>query len=148
MRKTSAVLVAVGLSLLVLGLVGCSKKKEASEAPAAGNTPASTINAVLALKGDANAGKTVFANSCITCHGVEGKGGIPNPGSTDGTIPELKPIDEEFGTAPAIVKVLEEGSKPEGEKVEKEMPAFGQEKSLTDQQMADVTAYILSINGK
>ena len=70
------------------------------------------------------------------------------PGSTDGTIPELKPIDEGFSSTASMDKVIEHGALPEGDSPEKKMPAFGDEKSLTPQQIADVIAYVQSINTK
>src|SRR5262245_51843076 len=48
----------------------------------------------LALTGDATKGQQIFVDNCKKCHGDEGKGGVDNPGSTDGTVPPLNPIDE------------------------------------------------------
>jgi mono/diheme cytochrome c family protein len=98
------------------------------------------------LTGDAEAGKAVFIKSCVVCHGVEGGGGVPNAGSKDAVIPELRPIDEGFASVASMDKVIEHGSLPEGDSVEKKMPAFGDAKTLTPQQIADVIAYVRSIN--
>jgi hypothetical protein len=46
------------------------------------------------LTGNAVAGKLVFENNCSVCHMPAGVGGHPNPGSDDGTVPTLNPIDE------------------------------------------------------
>jgi len=34
------------------------------------------------LTGDEKAGAQVFTTNCVKCHGLEGKGGVKNPGST------------------------------------------------------------------
>jgi mono/diheme cytochrome c family protein len=45
-------------------------------------------------------------------------------------------------------KVIEHGALPEGDSPEKKMPAFGDEKMLTPQKIADVIAYVQSLNRK
>ncbi len=47
----------------------------------------------LDLKGDAAAGAEVYSANCVACHGLEGVGGVVNPGSADGVVPALNPID-------------------------------------------------------
>jgi len=39
------------------------------------------------LQGDAIAGAELFEEKCSVCHGKQGLGNVPNPGSLDGTIP-------------------------------------------------------------
>jgi alcohol dehydrogenase (cytochrome c) len=76
-----------------------------------------------AAKGDATAGKTVFANSCATCHGADGHGGNGGPDLTG--IPSAKNRNR------VVAEVLNGGGG---------MPAFkGQ---LTPKQIADVAAYV------
>ena len=106
----------------------------------------------LNLAGDPKAGALVFAANCTPCHNQAGHGGVANPGSTDGTVPALNPID------PALVdkdpKVfaynldlfITHGSTPAGDKPTLSMPAWGDQKKLTDQQIADVIAYVMSLN--
>jgi mono/diheme cytochrome c family protein len=81
-------------------------------------------------------------------------GGVANPGSTDGTVPPLNPID---GTlidpdpkvyATNLDLFLEHGSTPEGPSPKQTMPAWGDDKKLTAQQIADVIAYLISLNSK
>ncbi len=55
--------------------------------------PAITQN----LKGDPVNGAKLFAANCAKCHGEQGIGEILNPGSAEGTIPALNPVDEEMG---------------------------------------------------
>ncbi|HEX9012968.1 MAG TPA: c-type cytochrome [Anaerolineaceae bacterium] len=108
--------------------------------------------AAVTLTGDATKGQATFTSICAACHGPEGKQGIANPGSNDGTVPTLNPID------PGLVNVdpkifaqqidlfIEHGSTPEGPNPATKMPAFGDTKILTAQQIADVIAYVISLN--
>jgi mono/diheme cytochrome c family protein len=99
-----------------------------------------------------DAGKKVYEANCAMCHGAEGAGGIPNPGSTDGTVPELNPIDPtlvstDYKTfATNLDLFLEHGSTPEGPNPIMNMPAWGDKGLLTPQQIADVIAYVISLN--
>jgi S-disulfanyl-L-cysteine oxidoreductase SoxD len=108
--------------------------------------------AALDLTGDPNSGKQIFAANCRTCHAAEGKGGNPNPGSSDGTIPALNPIDPTIVNADPKVFAynvdlfIEHGSTPDGPNPIISMLAWGDKKLLTPQQIADVIAYIISLN--
>jgi mono/diheme cytochrome c family protein len=108
--------------------------------------------AAVSLKGDVNSGKQIFATNCQTCHNTEGKGNIPNLGSADGTVPALNPIDPTLINsdtkvfATNIDLFLEHGSTPEGPGPTFSMPAWGDKKALTPQQIADVIAYVISLN--
>jgi quinohemoprotein ethanol dehydrogenase len=74
-------------------------------------------------KGDATAGKTVFENNCVSCHGADGHGGNGGPDLT--SIPDAKNVKR------VTSQVLNGGGG---------MPAFkGQ---LTTKQIADVAAYV------
>lgn len=104
------------------------------------------------LQGDATAGKAVFEANCVKCHAEEGKGGVANPGSDDGTVPPLKPIDETLVSADYkafatnLDLFIEHGSTPAGSSPVFTMPAWGDTKKLTPQQIADVIAYVISLN--
>ena len=106
------------------------------------------------LKGDAAAGAVVFKNECVKCHGEEGKGGVENPGATEATVPGINPLDPEFVStdpkefATKIDLFIEHGATPEGDNPAKVMTAFGDEGKLTPQQIADVIAYVISLNQK
>ena len=104
------------------------------------------------LTGNSTAGQAVFVASCQKCHGDQGQGGVSNPGSTDGTVPGLNPIDGTLRSSDPVVYAtnldlfIEHGSTPGGDKPQLTMPAWGDQKKLTDQQIADVIAYLMSAN--
>lgn len=142
----------------------------ATESPSAtaANTPAATdtVAAVeiarpsnaggaglaVTLTGNADTGKQLFTANCALCHNVEGKGGLPNPGSSDGTVPPLNPIDPSLVSADSRVfgynldLFLEHGSTPAGTNPTLKMPAWGDDKKLLPQQIADLIAYVMSLN--
>jgi ubiquinol-cytochrome c reductase cytochrome b subunit len=103
--------------------------------------------------GSADHGAILFESACPSCHGPRGTGKVVNPGSTDGTIPPLNPIDrDEFSPDPKtfVEKIdlfIQHGSRPEGTNPQFSMPPFGDTNALTQQQIADLEAYILSLNG-
>ena len=113
-----------------------------------GPGPAITQN----LAGDVTAGEKVFVDNCQKCHGEKGAKGIDNPGSTDGTVPNLNPIDETIKNddpkvfATNVDLFVEHGSTPEGDNPKNVMDAWGDKGKLTPQQIADVIAYIISLN--
>lgn len=121
--------------------------------PSNGNTTAGPAIAQK-LKGDPTAGDKVFVDNCKKCHGDQGKGGVANPGSADGTIPPLGPVDdpaafrsnnpEQF--ALVLDLFIEHGSTPEGNSPKEVMDAWGDKGKLTPQQIADVIAYVMTLN--
>jgi mono/diheme cytochrome c family protein len=110
--------------------------------------PGESVN----LKGDVAAGAQIFSANCVACHGLEGVGGVPNPGSADGTVPPLNPIDPllkdpDYKTfAVNLDLFLQHGSMPAGPSPVFTMPAWGDLGALTQQQIADVIAYLISLN--
>ncbi len=104
------------------------------------------------LTGDATAGKAVFAENCVRCHAQEGKGGVSNPGSDDGTVPPLNPIDSTLVStnyktfATNLDLFVEHGSTPSGPSPILSMPDWGDSGKLTPQQIANVIAYVISLN--
>ena len=105
------------------------------------------------LKGSSSSGVEIFAANCQICHAAQGKGGNPNPGSSDGTIPALNPIDPTIANADYktfatnVDLFVEHGSTPDGTNPTFSMPAWGDKKLLSPQQIADVIAYVVSLNG-
>jgi mono/diheme cytochrome c family protein len=106
------------------------------------------------LKGDPAEGEKIYVANCIPCHNTQGQGGILNPGSDDGTVPALNPIDPtlisgNYSTfAYNIDLFIQHGSTPAGSNPTLKMPAWGDENKLTQQNIADVIAYLISLNKK
>ncbi len=105
------------------------------------------------MTGDVGRGMVAFGQNCAVCHGPEGVLGIPNPGSDDGSVPDLNPIDPTIANPnPSIFAVnvdlfIEHGSVPAGPSPRIIMPSFGDGKMLADQEIADLIAYVMSLNG-
>ncbi len=106
----------------------------------------------ISLTGDIANGQNVFTAHCQVCHGEAGTDNVLNPGSDDGTIPPLNPIDPtlvstDYKTFAYNVDLfIQNGSEPEGPNAAFQMPAWGFNGALTQQQIADVIAYIISLN--
>lgn len=124
---------------------------EPTEEPARPSNPGGPGPAVNLTGNPAN-GAQIFASNCAACHGPQGTKGLPNPGSADGSVPPLNPIDETIKSpdrktfATNLDLFIEHGSAPEGPKPTIVMPAWGDTHQLTPQQIADVIAYIISLN--
>jgi mono/diheme cytochrome c family protein len=171
MRNQCSILIVFSLVLTLWTLVGCAREPiptsvPPSSAPTMPTDTAATEAAeparpsnpggpgpALELKGDPENGAQVFAN-CVPCHGNQGTGGVVNPGSSDGTVPSLNPIDATIANidpklfAYNVDLFVEHGSTPDGTNPAFKMPAWGDSKSLTPQQIADVIAYVISLNQK
>jgi mono/diheme cytochrome c family protein len=104
------------------------------------------------LPGNPDLGAKLFTVYCVACHGEQGQQGVENPGSVDGSVPPLKPIDSTLTSRDPQVfgynvdLFLEHGSRPEGDAPAKVMPAWGDQGVLTAQQIADIIAYVISLN--
>ena len=104
------------------------------------------------LTGDATSGAEIFKTNCVPCHGPEGTQGVPNPGTDDGSVPALNPIDStmvssDYKTfAYNIDLFVQHGSTPAGPNPSIFMPPWGDQNALTQQQIADVIAYVISLN--
>jgi mono/diheme cytochrome c family protein len=128
--------------------ITATAEEETVPEPSNPGPPGEAIN----LKGDPKAGETIFVAECQTCHGVQGKDDVPNPGSDDGTVPPLNPIDPllkdpDYKTfAINIDLFIQHGSRPEGPSPYRTMPGWGDKGAITQQQIADVIAYIIGLN--
>jgi len=134
-----------------------------SQAVSAGPTPLAMPDAVSAslpvpgkaafIIGSAEHGAVLFDLNCSSCHGVAGAVMVPNPGSTDGFVPLLQPIDRKLYNespqlfASAIDLIIQHGSRPNGPHPALIMPAFGATRALTQEELAHLEAYILELNG-
>ncbi len=121
--------------------------------PAVAPGPHGPPEAASFVIGSVELGAILFHQNCEPCHGPQGKGKVPNPGSTDGTVPPLNPIDPALFNKNAqtfvdtIDPYIQHGSIPEGPNPALRMLAFGDSESLTQQMIANVEAYVLDLNG-
>ncbi len=128
-----------------------SQKTEA--VPAVSSGPHGPPEAASFIIGSVELGATLFRQNCESCHGARGKDKVPNPGSADGTVPPLNPIDPALYNQKAqtfvnnIDPYIQHGSIPEGPNPALHMLPFGDSESLTQQMMANVEAYVLYLNG-
>jgi mono/diheme cytochrome c family protein len=106
----------------------------------------------VSLTGNTDKGRVLFGLYCAGCHGPQGIVPVANPGSDDGVVPQLAPIDETIADADPKVfgsnvdLFIEHGSAPSGPADQINMPAFGDLKLLTPQQIADIIAYVIGNN--
>ncbi|MGA7104381.1 MAG: cytochrome c [Candidatus Deferrimicrobiaceae bacterium] len=104
------------------------------------------------LTGDWKRGKALFERQCQSCHGPQGTDKVKNPGSDDGTVPPLKPIDPEFASktpsafAANIDRFIQHGSLPDGPNPALFMPNWGDSRALSQKEIADVEAYVMHLN--
>ncbi|NOX85558.1 MAG: c-type cytochrome [Chlorobi bacterium] len=98
-------------------------------------------------------GAMLFKRNCESCHGINGKGGTPNPGSLTGKVPALNPIsktlyNENSGIFAAnIDRFIQHGSVPAGNNPALKMINYGDSRSLTQQEISHLEAFILNLNG-
>lgn len=100
---------------------------------------AALLFSLSASAGDPQAGKAIFTQNCVMCHGIAGKGDGPaaaglNPKPANFTDPARQ---REMTGAKQVHIVTAGGS---SEKLSPLMPSFGD--SLTDKQINDVIAYV------
>jgi mono/diheme cytochrome c family protein len=127
MRRTLRLLLPAAALVVALAAAGCGDEKTAQPAPitVVGSLPAETTPAVEVPEGDPAAGKEVFASAgCTGCHT------LADAGSTGTVGPNL---DE---AKPDAATVFDRVTNGRGA-----MPPFSGQ--LTEQQIADVTAYVV-----
>ena len=109
--------------------------------------------AAASIRGNWKKGEVLFSKHCQSCHGPRGTDKVPNPGSADGTVPPLNPIDPDLkdkkpaAFAAKIDRFIQHGSVPDGPKPALFMPDWGDSRSLSQQEIASVEAYIMRLNG-
>ncbi len=105
------------------------------------------------LYGSWKKGEDLFSRHCQSCHGLRGTDKVPNPGSADGTVPPLNPIDPDLADknpevfAAKIDRFIQHGSIPDGPEPALFMPDWGDSRSLSQKEIASVEAYIMRLNG-
>jgi len=108
--------------------------------------------AAASVIGNVELGGILFRNNCEACHGIEGRGGIGNPGSFLGKVPGLNPIGMALFSkdpqkfADNIDRFIQHGSVPAGPHPALKMINYGDSRALTQQQIASIEAYILYLN--
>jgi len=163
MKLKSALLITLGL--LLVGVAACGQAATPTSTPTTAPTDTSTVaptqaptdtataaptatqvpitrpsNAggagqAISLAGKAAAGAKIFTANCVICHAADGKGSVANPGSDDGTVPALNPIDPTIKDASFLTFAynvdifLEHGSTPSGKSPTFKMPAWGDQNS-------------------
>ncbi len=125
------------LALLVVGailIVACG-----SSAPAASGGGA---GAPAKMKGDADAGKTKFGSTCVSCHGADAKG-IPGLGK-DMTISTFIK-----GTSDDDLVIFVTKGRPASDKANTtgvDMPPKGGNPAFTEKDLYDIVAFIRTLN--
>jgi sulfur oxidation c-type cytochrome SoxX len=120
---------------------------------AAGNAPKGRPGQAAYMIGNTKHGGDIFKLKCASCHGPQGTDKVPNPGSDDGFVPALNPIDQDLLNkdpqtfAKNIDMFIQHGSVPSGPNPQFHMLSFGDDHTLTQQQIANLEAYILHLNG-
>jgi ubiquinol-cytochrome c reductase cytochrome b subunit len=123
-----------------------------SSAPPAADAQAPPVTVVKKI-GDPGHGAILFDLNCAKCHGKAGEGHVPNPGSQAGMVSPLAPIsrglfsDDPVVFAENIDRLIQHGATPPGPGPALRMPAFGATRSLTGQEIANIEAYVLFLNG-
>jgi mono/diheme cytochrome c family protein len=149
--KTKFWILLGGLIVFGLMLSACAKAAEPDPKAAKPSNSGGTGKALL-LTGDVTKGKDIYVSKCAVCHGDQGAGGVANAGSDDGTVPALNPIDETLANkdpkvfAANLDLFIEHGSTPEGSGPAQIMVGWGDTNQLDAQGIADVIAYIISLN--
>jgi sulfur oxidation c-type cytochrome SoxX len=130
-----------------------SPESTSSGIPSEEKASGETVGEAAYIIGSPDNGADLYNEQCSSCHGSDGKGGVKNPGSEDGTVPPLNPIDRElYDSNPKIFaekidKIIQHGSMPKGSNPALHMPAWGDSRSLTQSEIANLEAYLLKLNG-
>ena len=154
-KRVLVILVLVALTLAVTWQIALAQAPAPNPLPDAKDVDLTVNGAAAAIHGDPFTGRKIFADNCATCHGDLGAMGEDNPGSEDGTVPVLNPasefLDASGGDPDEFVRAIDlfiqHGSRPAGDNPDMTMPAWGDKKLLTQQQIADVEAYVMQLNG-
>ncbi|MEJ2613471.1 MAG: cytochrome b N-terminal domain-containing protein, partial [Ignavibacteriaceae bacterium] len=121
--------------------------------PGTGSTKKNTTGPAAEIIGNVAHGALLFQRDCESCHGTNGKGGVPNPGSLSGQVPPLNPINKNLYSkrpqafADNIDKIIQNGAVPKGPNPQLHMEDYGNSRALTQQEIANIEAYILNLNG-
>ena len=110
-----------------LGLAACGGEPDDDDDDDDDGVGDARVDAILALTGDTANGATLYADNCALCHGDDGEGGVG--GQLEGEVSAAEESE--------IVLIILDG--------EGTMPAW--EDYFSEQEVADVTAYLLDTFG-
>jgi mono/diheme cytochrome c family protein len=150
-EETMSRLSVLVIGVLMLAAAGCGSSSAAPDPNAPKPSNAGGVGEAVTLQGDAANGEQIFATTCAPCHGPQGTGSVLNDGAEEPEVPALNPIEDAFKNSDTGVFAanldlfLEHGSTPAGTP-SRIMMAYGDNQLLTPQQIADVIAYIISLN--
>lgn len=166
MATKTAVFALALLAVLALSAQDVSVAKTHQDQEPAAKVPAFAVRSQIpasgkqgppgraaALAGNPKRGEALFEKRCQSCHGPRGTDKVKNPGSDDGTVPPLNPIDPALAGrtrsvfAANIDPILQHGSIPDGPRPTLFMPNWGDSRTLSQQEIADVEAYVMDLNG-
>ena len=119
---------------IILFLQSSNEKAAAPVAAGAAAAPSSLV------AGDAARGAAIYAETCIACHGANGKGAIEGVPDLTGPSGRLTKSDE------LLLRHMIQGFQSPGSPMP--MPAKGGNPDLTDQDMADALAYLRKSSGQ
>lgn len=153
MKRIMWITVAGCVILAIMGLAACGTAAVTPDPDAPKPSKPGGVGEALKLTGDAEAGEEIFNSKCKECHGPDGKGGVLNSGSEDGSVPALNPADEFYNPDPAVFAAnldvfIEHGSTPAGDSPTRIMLGYGDLGMLAPQEIADVIAFIIQLNQK
>ncbi|HED08573.1 MAG TPA: c-type cytochrome [Ignavibacteria bacterium] len=140
MKKLNKINKSTSNKVSINQIIGTDGKKLGPPGPAAG------------MIGNIAHGALLFERNCESCHGINGKGGISNPGSLLGEVPPLNPIagklysDNPQTFANNVDRIIQHGSTSPGTPALK-MFDFGDSRALTQREITHLEAYILNLNG-
>jgi mono/diheme cytochrome c family protein len=126
---------------------------QGNASPDSTSTDTNATATVVKMIGDPKHGAVLFDLDCAKCHGKDGEGQMPNPGSQAGVAPALAPITHALFNADPVVfaanidRIIQHGAPSVGPSPALTMPAFGETHSLTLPETANIEAYVLSLNG-
>ena len=143
MFKRVVVFTIVILALMALAACGGDDKPEEAAAPTAQPAAEQPVAAApAALVGDAANGGKIFATACVACHGPEGKGvqGLGKDLTTSEWVAEQS--DEQ------LVEFIKVG-RDAGDALNTTgvaMPPKGGNPAMSEQEVADIVAFVRSIH--
>jgi len=129
-------LIVVFLLAILLSSAACSPDSQADASELDNNELQQLAN----LRGDPVVGKNKFVGTCASCHGVDGKG-------MKGLGEDLTSTSIRERSDAILIRTIKSGVKagsPEN-KTRVDMPPKGNNPSFTDQDLADIVAFIRTL---